>query len=123
MYAYVMRPETLPGSYWRFIVASGPISYEALEATRRVNRGLPVDVAAVNDYCVRMGGAPALTSPHPPQIPNAVLHPWCGAAPWDLAFMGFFGLRCRVFNCRSWWAPDFRGQAQCCSWFGGELAQ
>ena len=48
MYAYVMRPETLPHSYWKFIVKSGPVSETVLEAVRRNNRGLPVDVDAVN---------------------------------------------------------------------------
>ena len=48
MYAYVMRPETLPHSYWKFIVKSGPVSAVVLEAVRRNNRGLPVDADAVN---------------------------------------------------------------------------
>ena len=48
MYAYVMGPQTLPHSYWQFIVKSGPVSAVVLEAVRRNNRGLPVDVDAVN---------------------------------------------------------------------------
>ena len=48
MYAYVMGPQTLPHSYWQFIVKSGPVSPVVLEAVRRNNRGLLVDVDAVN---------------------------------------------------------------------------
>ena len=36
-YAYVMRPETLPQSYWRFIVRMGPIHPTVLEV-RATNR-------------------------------------------------------------------------------------
>ena len=35
MYAYVMRPESLPSSYYKFIVRTGPIDEIALEAVRR----------------------------------------------------------------------------------------
>jgi len=35
MYAYVMRPNTLPPSYYKFIVRAGPIEEIALEAVRR----------------------------------------------------------------------------------------
>ncbi len=51
MYAYVMGPQTLPHSYWKFIVKSGPVAPVVLEAVRRNNRGLPVDVDAVNRCC------------------------------------------------------------------------
>jgi hypothetical protein len=51
MYAYVMGPQTLPHSYWQFIVKSGPVAPVVLEAVRRNNRGLPVDVDAVNRCC------------------------------------------------------------------------
>ena len=53
MYAYVMGPQTLPHSYWQFIVKSGPVSPVVLEAVRRNNRGLPVDVDAVNRRVAR----------------------------------------------------------------------
>ena len=55
MYAYVMRPETLPHSYWQFIVKSGPVAAVVLEAVRRNNRGLPVDVDAVNRCACGVG--------------------------------------------------------------------
>ena len=44
MYAYVMRPETLPTSYWNFIVRMGPISKPVLTAVRQSCRNLPIDV-------------------------------------------------------------------------------
>lgn len=75
MYAYVMRPETLPSAYWSFIVKSGPIDAVILEAVRRSRRGLPVDVAAVNAYSAAQGGKAVLTSAFPRRIPAAFLHP------------------------------------------------
>ena len=39
MYAYVMRPDTLPASYNKFIVRTGPIAAPVLEACRRQLRG------------------------------------------------------------------------------------
>ena len=39
MYAYVMRPDTLPASYNKFIVRTGPIAAPVLEAARRTLRG------------------------------------------------------------------------------------
>lgn len=42
-YAYAMRPDTLPQSYYKFIVQTGPIAPFALEQTRAQVRGLPVD--------------------------------------------------------------------------------
>lgn len=37
MYAYVMRPETLPKSYWNFIVHSGPIDAIVLEVSSQLH--------------------------------------------------------------------------------------
>eukprot|EP01126_Amoeba_proteus_P050294 TRINITY_DN5930_c0_g1_i9.p1 TRINITY_DN5930_c0_g1~~TRINITY_DN5930_c0_g1_i9.p1 ORF type:complete len:459 (+),score=84.42 TRINITY_DN5930_c0_g1_i9:63-1379(+) len=39
MYAYVMRPLSLPTSYYKFIQRTGPITEEVLGAVRRMNRG------------------------------------------------------------------------------------
>ena len=47
MYAYAMAPDTLPRSYWDFIVKAGPVSPLVLEAIRRHNLGLPVDFEQV----------------------------------------------------------------------------
>ena len=75
MYAYVMNPETLPSSYWKFIVKSGPVSKVVLEAIRRNNRGLPVDFEAVNRFCVQCGSPPVLSDAFPPQIPIVAFNP------------------------------------------------
>lgn len=61
MYAYVMRPETLPKSYWKFIVKSGPVEAPALEAVRRSIRGIPIDLKAFNAF-LKKRGSPALLS-------------------------------------------------------------
>jgi len=47
MYAYVMRPETLPAAYWKFIVDTGPIPIPILDASRANCRGLPIQIPAV----------------------------------------------------------------------------
>ena len=57
MYAYVMRPDTLPPAYNNFIVNTGPISRVMLQATRDRVRGVPVDAAAVSRYCVQANPA------------------------------------------------------------------
>lgn len=50
MYAYVMRPETLPASYHKFIVNSGPIHGKILQVVRNNCRGIPFDEAFVTKY-------------------------------------------------------------------------
>ena len=72
MYAYVMRPETLPKSYWKFIVKTGPVEAPALEAVRRSIRKLPVDLQAFNAFIRRRGGRAFLGTPYPKQVgPNS----------------------------------------------------
>lgn len=39
MYAYVMRPNTLPPEYFRFIQNTGPVELETLELVQQANRG------------------------------------------------------------------------------------
>eukprot|EP00808_Paulinella_micropora_P008177 g14227.t1 len=63
MYAYVMRPETLPASYWQFIVRAGPIDRCVLDAVRNSNRGQPIDVASIDKYVQRVGSAHGLNWP------------------------------------------------------------
>ncbi|KAA6418414.1 MAG: hypothetical protein FRX49_11574 [Trebouxia sp. A1-2] len=90
MYAYVMRPETLPKSYWKFIVKSGPIETPALEAVRRSIRKLPIDLQSFNAFIKKRGGTAFLTTAFPAQITDAMLHPQTASAlvhsvkvPWD----------------------------------------
>ena len=68
MYAYVMRPETLPKSYWKFIVKSGPVEEPALEAVRRSIRKLPIDLHAFNAFLKRRGSAAVLATAFPKQV-------------------------------------------------------
>lgn len=43
MYAYVMRPSTLPPEYLRFIQNTGPVQPETLSLVQQSNRGVPID--------------------------------------------------------------------------------
>ncbi|DBA88737.1 hypothetical protein WJX77_009059 [Trebouxia sp. C0004] len=80
MYAYVMRPETLPKSYWKFIVKSGPIEPPVLEAVRRSIRKLPIDLRSFNAFIKKRGGTAFLSTAFPSQITDAMLHPQTASA-------------------------------------------
>ncbi|KAG1698487.1 hypothetical protein DVH05_015028 [Phytophthora capsici] len=58
MYAYVMRPTTLPPEYFRFIQRTGPVELETLELVQQVNRGAPVSVATLQKLINRKPGIP-----------------------------------------------------------------
>ena len=75
MYSYVMRPEALPHSYWKFIARSGPIDVRVLAAVRDTVRGRPIDAEALNAWAVQRGGRPALESDRPGCIPCSIMHP------------------------------------------------
>lgn len=77
MYGYVMRPETLPESYYKFIVRTGPIKEVILQAVRDNNRGRPIDLPQVLDYCREASGgaSPPFTSAFPSIVPCSALHP------------------------------------------------
>ena len=68
MYAYVMRPETLPKSYWKFIVKSGPVEAPALEAVRRSMRGIPIDLRAFNAFLKSRGSSLLLKNALPKRV-------------------------------------------------------
>lgn len=78
MYAYVMRPETLPASYWKFIVKSGPVEAPALEAVRRSIRKLPIDLHAFNAFLEKRGSAALLATAFPKQVQALPLGPGGG---------------------------------------------
>ncbi|KAL3149605.1 hypothetical protein ABBQ32_002374 [Trebouxia sp. C0010 RCD-2024] len=80
MYGYVMRPETLPTSYWKFIVKSGPVEAPALEAVRRSIRKLPIDLQAFNAFLKKRGSAALLATAFPKQISDEMLHPQTASA-------------------------------------------
>ena len=78
MYAYVMRPETLPKSYWKFIVKSGPVEEAALEAVRRSIRKLPIDLHAFNAFLKKRGSSALLATAFPKQVRRALYtHAFC----------------------------------------------
>ncbi|EFJ37079.1 hypothetical protein SELMODRAFT_165273 [Selaginella moellendorffii] len=76
MYAYVMRPETLPESYLEFIIKTGPIARPVLKAVRESCRGGPIDIAALSAFVERRTGQ-AITGlqPNAPIIPCSCVHP------------------------------------------------
>mmetsp|Transcript_3860 Transcript_3860/g.7461 ORF Transcript_3860/g.7461 Transcript_3860/m.7461 type:complete len:540 (-) Transcript_3860:49-1668(-) len=83
MYAYVMRPETLPGSYYKFIVRQGPIDEKILQAVRDSNRGRAINLPAVMEYVRKSGGEEAvqvvkkhITSETTNMVPCRALHPY-----------------------------------------------
>mmetsp|Transcript_24958 Transcript_24958/g.30490 ORF Transcript_24958/g.30490 Transcript_24958/m.30490 type:complete len:432 (-) Transcript_24958:466-1761(-) len=82
MYAYVMRKETLPAAYHKFIVNQGPIDGTILNAVEKSCRGMPVDKTAVMEYVQTAGGKEAVKLVKPwlekrniNMIPNHALHP------------------------------------------------
>ena len=60
MYAYVMRPETLPPSYYRFIRTQGPLPEVVLQAVRTQCRDLPVNTGELFEYVAKEGGEEVL---------------------------------------------------------------
>ncbi|KAF1780686.1 P-loop containing nucleoside triphosphate hydrolase [Phytophthora cactorum] len=58
MYAYVMRPATLPSEYFRFIQRTGPVELETLELVQQVNRSVPVSAATLQKLINRKPGIP-----------------------------------------------------------------
>lgn len=76
MWAYVMRPETLPTSYWNFIVNAGPIHKTVLKAVKASNEGSALDAPALVEYCVKAGAscAPNIGS-DAACVPCDIMHP------------------------------------------------
>ncbi|RLN51179.1 hypothetical protein BBJ28_00003520 [Nothophytophthora sp. Chile5] len=58
MYAYVMRPKTLPPEYFRFIQRTGPVELETLELVQQINRALPISTATFQHLLDRKPGIP-----------------------------------------------------------------
>ncbi|CAA2971440.1 Mitochondrial import inner membrane translocase subunit Tim17 Tim22 Tim23 family isoform 1 [Olea europaea subsp. europaea] len=50
MYAFIMRPESLPKSYQDFIQKTGPVAKPVYKAVRDCCRGSPVDVVSLSAY-------------------------------------------------------------------------
>ncbi|CAN6168189.1 unnamed protein product [Urochloa humidicola] len=76
MYAFVMRPESLPKSYQEFILKTGPVANPVYKAVRECCRGGPVDLTALSAYLssTRSSDLINLTT-NPSIIPCSVIHP------------------------------------------------
>jgi hypothetical protein len=91
MYSYVMYPASIPPNYYRFILSTGPMHEEVLQAMRRAARGRPQDMAKLREAYVRLGGVAnhgpfPLTHDSPAHLPCPILHPdraTCAAATWS----------------------------------------
>ncbi|XP_058085020.1 uncharacterized protein LOC131232651 [Magnolia sinica] len=76
MYAFVMRPESLPKSYQDFILKTGPVAEPVYKAVRDSCRGGPVDVAALSVYLTKRKGSSSVNlMEYPSIIPCSIIHP------------------------------------------------
>ena len=76
MYAYVMRRATLPSSYYKFIVQSGPVHPTALNFVENANRSIAITPQVVHQFLKRTGSSflYSATSCHPAMLPCHILH-------------------------------------------------
>ncbi|KAK7343981.1 hypothetical protein VNO77_13149 [Canavalia gladiata] len=76
MYAFVMRPESLPKSYQDFIQKTGPVAEPVYKAVRDSCRGHPVDVASLHAYLSHVGKSDYVKlEEFPSIIPCSIIHP------------------------------------------------
>ncbi|GKV45506.1 hypothetical protein SLEP1_g52578 [Rubroshorea leprosula] len=76
MYAFVMRPETLPKSYHDFIQKTGPVAAPVYKAVRESCRGGPVDIVSLSAYLSTKRKSEILKlEEFPSIIPCSVIHP------------------------------------------------
>ncbi|XP_020093278.1 uncharacterized protein LOC109713570 [Ananas comosus] len=76
MYAFVMRPESLPKSYQDFIQKTGPVAEPVYKAVRECCRGGPVDIVALSTYLSNKKGSGSLKlTEYPAIIPCSIIHP------------------------------------------------
>jgi len=79
MYAYVMRPDTIPVSYFNFIARTSPIAIQVLSAVRAAGRGEDIgNMDEIIAYCLKHGN-PTNIEIHPPLLPCSVMHPMCSS--------------------------------------------
>ncbi|XP_028804276.1 uncharacterized protein LOC114759284 [Neltuma alba] len=75
MYAFVMRPESLPKSYQDFIQKTGPVAEPVYKAVRDNCRGFPVDVVSLSAYLSGKGKSGySKLEEFPSIIPCSVIH-------------------------------------------------
>lgn len=76
MYAFIMRPETLPKSYQEFIQETGPVAQPVYKAVQDCCRGRPVDVASLSAYLSNKGVQNSVClKEFPSIIPCSIIHP------------------------------------------------
>ncbi|CAI9762329.1 unnamed protein product [Fraxinus pennsylvanica] len=76
MYAFIMRPESLPKSYQDFIQKTGPVAKPVYKAVRDCCRGSPVDVASLSAYLsTTKGPSTVKLEEFPTIIPCSMIHP------------------------------------------------
>ncbi|KAD4585864.1 hypothetical protein R6Q59_035709 [Mikania micrantha] len=75
LYAFVMRPESLPKSYHDFIQKTAPVGAPIYKAVRDCCRGSAVDVASLSSYISTVKGADFVAlEEFPSIIPCSVIH-------------------------------------------------
>uniref|UniRef100_A0A0D9WZ11 Transmembrane protein 135 N-terminal domain-containing protein n=1 Tax=Leersia perrieri TaxID=77586 RepID=A0A0D9WZ11_9ORYZ len=76
MYAFVMRPESLPKSYQDFIQKTGPVVEPVYKAVRDSCRGVNVDLIGLSAYLANKKNSNLINlTKSPPIIPCSVIHP------------------------------------------------
>ncbi|KAL4363743.1 hypothetical protein GQ457_04G014590 [Hibiscus cannabinus] len=76
MYAFVMRPESLPKAYQDFIQKTGPVAAPVYKAVRESCRGGPVNVASISAYLSSRGRSNIVKlEEFPSIIPCSIIHP------------------------------------------------
>ncbi|KAG9451694.1 hypothetical protein H6P81_004598 [Aristolochia fimbriata] len=77
MYAFVMRPESLPKAYQDFIQKTGPVAEPVYKAVRDNCRGSPVDVVALSAFLSKQRRPPSFVKleEYPSIIPCSIIHP------------------------------------------------
>lgn len=76
MYAFVMRPESLPKSYQDFIQKTGPVAEPVYKAVRDCCRGGAVDLIGLSAYLASKKNPNLINLTKSPSIiPCSVIHP------------------------------------------------
>ncbi|KAJ3678700.1 hypothetical protein LUZ60_002503 [Juncus effusus] len=80
MYAFVMRPESLPKSYQDFIQKTGPVADPVYKAVRECCRGGPIDLPSLQSFLSSsLNGSVNGLSEFMDIIPCSVIHPETGS--------------------------------------------
>lgn len=97
MYAYVMRPSTLPPEYFRFIQNTGPVELETLSLVQQSNRGVPIDAQLLQRLITRK--SVHLAVPSPTGVGVSAVIP-CGLVHCDSASCTIGAVQCfrRAFS-------------------------